>query len=338
MKKNLLSVLITGVLLLSIAAPNISAEKTSPEVSLYTKNIADISSDTTINPIGKIVKYEEGKNVKPLIMELTKSHNKTLNNEDYEARERRKDDYLSLIASGQEERFTEKFFDFLEENELVYYELGAPKKGQASILSTSASDVSLTTPFGTYDSVNKRYEIWGGFHFTNDNAWFDEAKNWLGIGNPTGNIGGVDTIGINLDGGTNGAALESFFMQPMYSDAPGNFNGGHGGDYSAPQVTNRVGNLSSNSGAMFLFQDKSVGFGLGNDGYAKYANNFGRAAVKLAYSSAFANASGNASTYYKHTYKTTISGITLNSDGSFSISIANGNDSTETLIGYDYAY
>lgn len=345
----MLKSVICGVLLLTaVSSPVVSAEKKQPVPvqDLYSLNIVDFDTKATrtnIDPIGKIVRYEENKNVKPLIVESTKSHARTLNIDNYTERQINIDDYLSLIATGIEPRFTEEFFSFLQENELVYYELGASDEAKAasrvSTMSTSSSDVSLTTPFGIYDSVNQRYEIWGGFHFSNDNSWWQEARNMWGYASPAGNIGNQDTVGINLDGGTNGAALQQFHMQPIYADAPGNFNGGNAGSYSGTAITNRVGNLSSNSGAMFMFQDKCVSFGLGSDGYAKYGNNFGRAAVKLAYSKDFANASGNASTYYVHTWdKAKINGITLNSDGSFSISISNESQSTGTLIGFDYAY
>jgi len=343
MKSKTIKSIICGLLLLTAISPIVSAGKLQPVQDLYSMNIVNLDSKSTINPVGKIVKYAEGKNVKPIIMERTKSHARTLSAEDFINREEKIKDYMTSIASGVKPRFNEEFFEFLEDNELVYYELGesdeAKKASNISPMSTTSSDVSLTTPFMVYDAVNKRYEIWGGFHFSNDNAWWQEARNWFGYANPTGNIGKADTVGINLDGGTNGAALVSFSMQPIYADAPGNFDGGNSGTYSAPAVTNRVGNLSSDSGAMFLYQDKCVSFGLGSDGYAKYANNFGAGAVRLVYSSAFAQASGNASTYYAHTWDNAeVTGVTLNSDGSFSISITNSNKSTGTLIGFDYAY
>jgi len=60
--------------------------------------------------------------------------------------------------------------------------------------------------------------------------------------------------------------------------------------------------------------------GLETDGYQKFANNFGAGSVVLKYDSKFANANGLARVYYCHTWNsTTIDSVTLNSDGTFSI-------------------
>ncbi|GKU77507.1 hypothetical protein [Paenibacillus sp. L3-i20] len=321
------------------ASPATETQVISP-LALYSSHVVQLYENKIQDPVGKIVKYHPS-NVKPLIVEQTKSHRRELTPKENEARRAKIDSYFSRIATGQESKYTKEFFDFLEENELVYYELGkqaSPLDGGIMPLSTT-SDISVNTPFGSYDSVNGWYEIWGGFNFVNDTAWWNEARNYWGFANPTGNIGGSDTVGINLDGGTNGAALKSATMQPIYRDAPGNFNGGIKGQYSAPAVTTRVGGLSSNTGGMFMFQDKSVGFGLGSDGYAKYANNFGSGAVKLSYDSRFAAATGNAATYYVHTWdKATITGITANSNGTFAITVANSQYATPTMVSLDYSY
>lgn len=81
-----------------------------------------------------------------------------------------------------------------------------------------------------------------------------------------------------------------------------------------------------------------VSWGLGDDGYAKYSNNFGIGAARLTYDTSFSGASGNATTVYAHTWSSAyISDITVSTSG-VSISIINSSQSTGTLYSTDYAY
>lgn len=305
--------------------------------STYSQNVVDLVSDPSVNPIGKVVRYEKDVNVKPLIADAADNNVSAFKSSASQMSPEELDIYLAKVAVGQEEKFTDKFFEVLESNGLVYYELGQ----DTSIATPQAQngDIQVNTPFGLYNSTTKYWEIWGGFKWSNANAWWSEAKGSWGISNPVGNLGGADTAGVNLIGGTNGAALKDFHLQPMWQDAPSPYNSGKTGDYSAAQQKNRVGTFDSKHGAMFKFQDSVSGFGLGSDGYAKYAMNFGSGAVKLAYDSNFSGASGRAVAYMRHTWdKTYVDNVTLNSNGTFSITIKGGTAATDTLIGPDYAY
>lgn len=328
--------IISSVLLLGLIVSSVSGATLSAEGSTYSQHVVDIAITPSVNPVGKVVKYQNDTNVKPLIVKAVENSTSS-----FKASERKSteelDEYLAKVATGQEEKYTEKFFDILESNGLVYYELGQ----NSSKVSTQAvnGDIQVNTPFGIYNSNTKYWEIWGGFKWKNDSAWWSEARNWGGFANPTGNLGGADTAGINLTGGTNGAALKEFYLQPLWHDAPSPYNSGRTGGNSAGKQTNRVGTFDSSYGAMFKFQDSVSGFGTGSDGYAKYAMNFGAGAVKLAYDSKFSGARGNAVSYMRHTWdKTYVDNVTLNSNGSFSVTIKGGTDATDTLIGPDYAY
>jgi len=233
---------------------------------------------------------------------------------------------------------TDKFFNILSENHLVFYELGKNKNaGEFEILSTDGSDVSLTTPFIIYNAPLNRWEVWGGFHFSNDSAWWGERPNCGGFCNPDGNIGKSDMLGVYLSGGTNGASLVEMWMQPIHSDAPSPYNGGYDGNY-ATRINYRSGTYSSELGGMFTAQDAVVAHGLGSDGYAKYSNNFGKGAVKLSYTSSFSGASGNATSAYLHTWSSAeISSISVSTSG-VSVSVINASNSTGVLSSLDYAY
>ncbi|QOT08443.1 hypothetical protein JNUCC32_20030 [Paenibacillus sp. JNUCC32] len=332
MKKKILS----SLLLLSLVGSSLSGAVFADE-SKYSQNVVDLVSDPSVNPIGKVVRYENEVNVKPLIANAAENNVSSFKTSASQMSPEELDMYLAKVAVGQEEKFTDEFFEVLESNGLVYYELGQDN----SVVTPHAQngDIQVNTPFGLYNSTTKYWEIWGGFKWTNANAWWEEARKYLGFANPTGPLGGADTAGINLIGGTNGAALKEFHLQPIWQDAPSPYNNGKTGSYSAPQQTNRVGTFDSKHGAMFKFQDSVSGFGLGSDGYAKYAMNFGSGAVKLAYDSKFSGASGNAVAYMRHTWdKTYVDNVTLNSNGSFSVTIKGGTAATDTLIGPDYAY
>ena len=347
MKKNkLITNLLLCFIVLSITVAakatnnDISQEQTFTDKGID-KRIYVVDSNLDFNPIGKVVKYNKDINVKPIIERNAVKYSDYTNFNELQRKKRdeEKEAYLvKLAVTPEEDRFTNELFEFLEKYNLVYYELGSSTEPLMGINATQPTDVSVNTPFVIYDSTNRLWEVWGGFNFSNPNAWWSERPDCGGFCNPTGNIGGYDTLGINLSGGTNGAALKDFFMQALWQDAPSPYNSGLTGQYSY-RVTNRVGTLDSSVGAMFLGQDSISSFGLGSDGYQKFANNFGSGAVCLKYDSKFANANGLARVYYRHTWnQTTIDSITLSSDGTFSITIKGGEAATPTLIGRDYAY
>lgn len=97
--------------------------------------------------------------------------------------------FVKLAALPDAERYTPEFFAFLKKYDLVFYELGVPEEPTIGTMSTSTTDVSVNTPFGSYDSVNGWWEIWGGFKFSNDQGWWSERPTcWYGC-DPIGNIG-----------------------------------------------------------------------------------------------------------------------------------------------------
>jgi hypothetical protein len=269
----------------------------------YSENLIDIE-DKNVDPIGKIVRYREDMNVKPLIMERTKQNHKNRIVEDDEEREELIHSFLNKVATGKEQKFTNKFFKFLRENDLVFYELGEKKKGgTVSISSTTGSDLSIGTPFITYDSYKKTFSIYGGFEFIDSRQpWFNEVS--------SGYIGGQDLLGIHLSNGANGAAMVSqslvtYFEEDYTSSCKSGLD-----STKSDSTTSRDGNISSNDGVVFRYQDSKVT--LSGNGCTVKANNFGSGSVRATYDYKFANANGNAKVQYAHTWsKTGIDAISM---------------------------
>ncbi|MEC0246396.1 hypothetical protein P4H65_11420 [Paenibacillus chitinolyticus] len=336
MKKILFTSLISGLLVVPqlTVASSVSSEpltesvNTAAEItSLYNSNVVDV--EISDNPIGKVVKYNENKNVKPMIAQKAKLNAKIkqLDPAEEKERENKINQYFTRIAAGEEQKFTSKFFDFLRDNNLVYYELGKPEKASIGTLSTSGADVAVNQPWVSYDAESGSWEVWGGYRFTNDYSWWGERN--LNVDTQIGNL---DTIGIHLTTANAAALKNGFFAQGLYHDAPcGGCGAGKNGKESE-RVSSRWGTIDSNNGAMFKISDKIDGFGGG------HAMRWGAGSVRLTYDSKFADAHGLATVYFAHTWSTgSIDEITASKD-SFTIKYSNKAQTTDTLIGGQYRY
>lgn len=235
------------------------------------------------------------------------------------------------VAAGIEPRFTSKFFDKLNEFQLVYFEPGQVKEDKVTILS-SASDFSINTPLIIWNSASSTWSIYGGFNYINNYAWVNDGHS----GPPYKNIGGEDALGFSLSNGANSATMVRQSLQAFYKRNPSHTcNTGYENQASFSS-TSRDGNITNNQGVLFRGQDAVVT--QSGSGCTAEFNRFGAGSAMAEYSSAFTAASGNVKSVFNHTWNTaTITGVSFGTSG-ITITAGPVAQQTGTLAGSDSAY
>jgi len=237
------------------------------------------------------------------------------------------------IATGEKSKNTKEFFDFLKENELVYFE-GAKKENKTISPLTTTSDLDVNNPFMSYDSVNQRYDLWGGFRYNNDYAWIQD-----GYEGSNRNIGGEDALGISLDSGTNSTGIADSYLQGQWHIQPGtSCNTGYYNGSDSFKTTARDGSIDYSQGAIFRGQDANVV--LSGSGCTAQHNRFGSGAVKISYYSGFANANGYMKTKFSHNWNSVgIQSISFSYPLGITVSATSTSNNTGTLASpADIAY
>ena len=102
------------ILVLSITVLTGASGPTTMEDKLqlnYANHLVDTDSlkNGNVNPIGKVVVYDQDVNLKPLIAQSTLKYRQKLSDEQIEKRNKVINEYFSLVASGQEKLFTGAF-------------------------------------------------------------------------------------------------------------------------------------------------------------------------------------------------------------------------------------
>lgn len=182
---------------------------------------------------------------------------------------------------------------------------------------SQGSQVTLSSANIYYDSGANEWVVVGGGYWNDDMAWKNDAPLWVQALCPAShNLGGEETVGVSLHN-TNGQYGTTSMVSAMgyYSDGQG--------------WSNYIQNASNNNyeqGISFKYQDVITDPNPGDTDWSDWRYRGRHFSALARYSASFTNYSGNANTFYGHTWSGGIATLTLGTSG-VSITFSDSNKS-----------